>query len=356
MDPAMRSAVLYPEQPLCDAREHGDVFYKTDEHLNPHGHYTCYRALFDHFGPTIMGKISPHEAPVVANRVHATGNLGIRLDTEPMEVMESWGLAINAATRRIFRNRNRPGRVEVFQHDDHARPKAIIFGDSNMEQLRYLLIPHFSRVVLLSYCHQLFCDLVRGEQPDVVLHIMSELNLGKSPAYHPLLVPNTDFLSYCGEELPPDRPLLAVDFGTAGDGNEFIGEGWSFTEEAHTWMVGTTSTLPLPIKICRELASEGSGHMMTINLWPQPSTSPQRRVQRLTISYEDGTGRLDIGSFEIDGEIEINVPLPQPRFAPDGKACLKFEHPDGFAPSDEGQSDNRILSLAMRRLRIAKAP
>ena len=355
MDPAMRAAVLYPEQRLSDARRHDEVFYKTDEHLNLHGHYTCYRALFDHFGPTIMGTISPREAPVVAHRVQASGNLGIRLDTEPMEVMEGWGPAVNGATRRIFRNRNAPNRVEVYQHDDHARPKAIVFGDSHMEQLRYWLIPHFSRTIILYYCHQLFCDLVRVEQPDVVVHIMSELNLGKPPASHPLLVPNTDFFSYSGEELPPDLPLLAIDFGRGGGGSEVTGEGWSFPEEDHTWMTGTTSTLTLPIAICQELAGAVGGHTMTINLWPVPSASPRRRVQRLTISYEDDMGQLEIGNFEIDRETELVVSIPQLRSPPDGKACLKFEHPNGFAPRDEGQNDDRILSVGVRRLRIAKA-
>jgi hypothetical protein len=351
LDPAMRAAVLYPEPALRSARSEAEVYYKTDEHLNLHGHYVCYRALLNHIRRPLTITPLPQDALSI-RRVHVTGSLGMRLDAEPTEDREFWRHETRLGTKKIFRNRPGRGDVEVFEHENRKLPRAIIFGDSNSDELRYLLIPHFSRTVLVYHCHQFFYDLVRSEQPDLVLHIMAEARLGRPYADGAIALPNGDFLVHSGETLPKGSTLLAIDFGHGGESTAFTGEGWSYTEAAHTWMVGKESTVTLPPETSNLLASKFGRHWFSLDLYPLLCPSIGRNKQRLTISHGTGGRWTKIGEFEVCSLTKIEVPLPNFIFDDKETIFLRFEHPDCFSPADYGQADHRILSLSMQRMRI----
>jgi hypothetical protein len=346
IDPSMRNGIVYMEPVLREARARADVFFKTDEHMNLHGTYLCYRAILDHLNPVVA--LAPlSEDALAVKRRRVSGHLGMRLDDEPLEDLESWQPVPDGGAVCVFRNRGGQGSVEVFEHEDERRPRAILFGDSNLSEIRHLLVTHFSRTVIIEHCHRLFFDLVRSEKPDVILHLMSETRLGW---FHDL-VPAGDFLRHCGEPVPAGRALLAIDFSRNGNGERFVGEGWSFAENSHTWMTGARSTLVLPTDVVGKIADQADEVLLDVTLWPLLHR-PQRPSQRLTIGYQVGTETVDLGHFRMEQETRLEIPLPT-RFLPAGPdACLTFDHPDAFALTEFGERETRILSFGISRLSL----
>jgi hypothetical protein len=352
VDPAMRSALLYPERELLAARREGDVFYRTDEHLNSHGHYACYLALLDHIRAAYPVVPAPRSS-MGAQRVHVSGNLGMLLEDEPTEDREYWLQASDRGVRRPFQSRRGRSRVEIFESPDRTLPRALIFGDSHLDELRHILAPHFSRLVVVHQCHRFLYDLVRREQPDFVFRIMAELNLARVYEGGSIESSNADFLAQCGEPLPGSPILLSIDFGRHGESRAFITEGWSYVEETHCWMVGTESILRLPLGTGCTLPSSVQPHTMTISLWPLTWPAQSRNRQSLSISYGKPNAWKPLAKFDITGAVDLDVPLEKLQISGENTHYLRFEHPDGFSPRVYGEHDERILSFAVKRISIS---
>jgi hypothetical protein len=342
-------AVLYPYTELLEARKSGEVFYKTDEHPNSHGYHTCYLALLNHIQadypvvPTPRGSIQFHSA-------HVTGNLGMLLDEEPGEDREFWIPAHDRGVKCVFVSRRGRSRVEIFETGDQTLPRAIIFGDSSLHELRLILAPHFSRLVVVYYCHQFFYDLASREQPDFVFHIMAELSLGGSPIAEAALLPDGAFLAQCGERLVAGPILLSVDFGGGEESSALTATGWSYAETTHTWMVDGESVLRLPFETSQALASMRQLYTMTLSLWPLIWRPSGRNQQFLRVSYGQLHAWHELGSFEVSAETDLEVSLAALRWPADVPLYLRFEHPDGFSPEHYGMADQRVLSFALKRM------
>jgi alginate O-acetyltransferase complex protein AlgJ len=353
--PCMHAAVLYPEAALKDARKTGDVFLKTDEHLNLHGVYACYRALIDHLSSNIA--ITPVDRDALeVEHLYLSGNLGMRMEDEPMEFRDHWTSATRTRTARTFQNRNGRGRVELFENANQTLPRAIVYGDSTLDEMKYLLVENFSRTVIVYHCSQFFYDLVRREKPDVVVHFMTELRLGLPYADGAIGLPNGDFLLHCGEPLPAHLTLFTIDCGKGGGSAKFMGDGWSLEERDYTWMTDYYSFIALPREAGAALASSDRRFNVAINLVPLTRASLSRHRQRLEISCGYNDKWIDVGTFEINGDSRLQVALPQIDRRADQTLWLRFAHPDGFSPLEYGSADPRILSLAVRRITIFEAP
>jgi hypothetical protein len=352
LEPATRSAVLYPETELLAARQTEEVFYKTDEHLNSHGHYICYLALLDQMQADFPLSPAPRSSMKVQS-AHVSGNLGMLLDEEPTEDREFWAPAEDRGVRRAFLSRRGRSRVEIFETPDRSLPRAIIFGDSTLDELRHILAPHFSRIVVVHHCHQFFYDLACSEQPDFVFHIMAEVSLARYHADGAVHSPGSSFLAQCGERLPPGPILLSIDFGGENENSGLTGPGWSDPERTHTWMLGEESILRLPFETSQALVSNDALYTATISLWPMTRPESGRNRQRLSISYGSADAWNPLAGFEISDETDLEFSLPALRYPADENLFLRFEHPDGFCPQLYGQTDDRVLSLAVKRLTIS---
>jgi alginate O-acetyltransferase complex protein AlgJ len=348
MDPASRRAVLYPEQALRSANQLGEVFLQTDEHLNLRGYYACYHALLDHLGTALALRPMPPDA-LATRRLNVSGNLGMHLESEPTEDLDIW--LARAGTTRIFTKHGGAGRFEIFHTDDRTLPKAVVYGDSNADAMRHILTPHFSRTLMVYNCHQLFHELVRREQPDVVIHVMSELRLGRTSheGAATLDVIDTFFEQRAGP-LPSIDTMLAVDFDACGQSEPMLDGGWSECEDTHTWMTGAISRLRLPVETVQALTRTAERHWLELLLVPKLDSRHHR--QRLTISYGWQGAWTSIGDFTLREETWIRAPLPALTVPPEQMVFLRFEHADGFAPSEFGGTDQRVMSFAARRMSI----
>ncbi len=345
LDPALRAAVLYPEAALRAARQQGEVFFRTDEHINPRGSYACYRSVLDHVREHVPIVPVMQDDLVVSSR-HLTGNLGIRLDDEPGEKAELWRVAEFGGAARVFQTEPPLSRVEVFHHRDPALPKAVVFGDSNLFSLWHFLVPHFSRLVLVHDTQRMFHDLVASERADLVLNLMSETKLGNLAANGTAVLPTdtdiADFQDHCGGVLPaaPPAPLLSIDFAVGGNSAGFVREGWGEPEFGHTWMVDLHSVLAFPAGMIN------GATVLEIELTPNA-----RVPQRLILSLGDGENWETVASLTIEASRTQRMSLLQ--MMTKRARYMRFEHPDGCSPSTDGiGTDTRVLSFAMRHVAV----
>ena len=344
-----RPPALYPEDQLRAARREGEVFLRTDEHLNDFGTYVCYLALLDGLSEAVPLVPWPRDSLTSVPR-ELCGNLGVRLDEEPVELTEMLRLADSTSVRRVFRNPPGHSPVEVFRHHDGDLPKAVVFGDSNVTPLCRYLLPHFSRSVVLRDTQRLFHDLIRSERPDVVVNVMSEARLGNLGLDGTVVLPIdadiVDFLGHCGEAIPDgtDRTVLAIDFILGGDGATFARTGWSYPEANHTWMVDDTSILELPPFHSRRANQR---YVLEFDLWP--IEAGEHRSQELRIGVHAGRTWHELARVEVRNRMRLRVPLHGELLAADQPVVLRLDHPRGVAPPG---ADKRILSLAVTTLSV----
>jgi SGNH hydrolase-like domain, acetyltransferase AlgX len=248
--PALRACVLYPQDELRAGRASDEVFLRTDEHMNDFGAYICYRAILRAIGPAL--RMAPVDIEsFAASKRRLVGNLGIRLAGEPSEQTTMLDLPGRLPPLAGIRNKKGDRGIDVFRNEDKRLPSAIVFGDSNLHTLLPFLQPHFSRILSLPANQRFYFDLVRSDSPDVVINFISELTLGHEAAglaAAPIDNDVADFVDYC-EEIAPRAsraPLIAIDFSRNGSAAHFTRQGWSHTEDRHTWMIGAESVFELP--------------------------------------------------------------------------------------------------------------
>lgn len=352
------ASFLYPEEDLRRGRAEGDVYFKTDEHVNPRGAYICYRALLDLLKPVLgLEPLDPDDYTV--STYEFTGNLGMRLESEPAELAEVWHVPKLGGSARIFKSPPGDGRVEVFQHERNDLPKAIFLGDSNLFSLWHFLVPHFSRLILLHDNGRMFHDLIRREKPDLVVHVMSEMSIGNVTEKQFAIVPIDsdvhDFRDFCRTDLPEpeadEQLLLVVDFGMPETVGAYLREGWSFPEQGHCWMEGALSRLACPPV---DLAP-GVDHLrVEIDVFPH-AIPGEAALQRLHLSCAAGGEAVALGAREVrdTGWLSWTIGASSLGDVAGRELILTFEHPDGFSPESAGLSaDPRVLSCAVQRLAI----
>jgi alginate O-acetyltransferase complex protein AlgJ len=213
-DPAVELIDLRPA--LRRGKQAGDVYYKTDTHFSAGGAHRAYRAIASHpfcadldIEPLAIGKFPlavkplPHadlankevvalagdeiasiERPVETEVAQMVDIPRLRESVEgPLEVPSGYTFSPNPVHQtRIFERRG-----------GQDLPTAVVIGDSFMTGVLPFLLEHFRRLTWVWTPNPPF-SVVEREQPDIVIHLIAERFLIRSP-----LMPDW--------ELEPKRPV-----------------------------------------------------------------------------------------------------------------------------------------------------
>ncbi len=170
-DSSLRSAIIYPADRIIHGRRLREVCYKTDVHWTTWGAYLAYRELIDTL-PSCRSRIVP-EAALTVRETARLGDMMLWLDRRDRETaiaMEPPPVDVEEIfTTRTFKT----GQVDVYETENRALPKLVLFRTSNSTHLLPFLFHHFARVVGVASTTMHY-DLLRSEKPDVVISEISE--------------------------------------------------------------------------------------------------------------------------------------------------------------------------------------
>ena len=135
---------------------------------------------------------------------------------------------------------------------------------------------------------------------------------------------------------------LEILFGTAGNSDGYLCEGWSAPEAGFIWTLSCESRLQFP----RPRAARHYALEMRV----RPFVAPQQlSTQRLSVTVNDVT----IGAVAVEAPALLRFSVPWTVLAADAVTKVTFSLPDATRPSDvEGSHDRRRLSLAFERLAL----
>jgi hypothetical protein len=345
-----RADFVYPLRELVEARASRDTFFRTDVHWSAWGAYVGYRALVQAISRT--HRIDPiPESALSSSTGRMVGDLGIRLDEEPDEEV----IHLEADTPeyvKVFGNQAfSAGQVEVYESDGDAKPRAILFRDSNATAMLPLLAPHFSRLTVVA-THTFYHELVRSERPDLVIMQTTERQLARPETVgtsEPLIFPRdfdeAGFVEFTRMTLPlaERRHVIVTDFREGGNSASRRGVGWSHQEKDGVWMTDRESTVTLPLS-CEPGRGDFHLELDAIPIVMEPM-APRQRV-RLAAN-----GVL-LGERELNSPGTLTYRIPA-EAASGERLELTFEHPDAIAPEIDGRSrDIRKLSFRVSELRL----
>ena len=162
---------------LLQARQTGQVYFKTDTHWNPLGARAVYDAILLALQPDFpilkphpledFDQVTETESGDLAGLIHLKG-----------DIHESF-TALHARFEKPSRGlKNPPAGQMITVMPDKKLPKAVIFRDSFFNGLQPFTSEHFSRVVYVSGL-QYDPQLIAGENPDVIILEVAERYLNR---------------------------------------------------------------------------------------------------------------------------------------------------------------------------------
>jgi len=347
LSPGLRSSFIYPLQDLIDGRATDETFFRTDVHWTSWGAYIGYRALLASISRTHPMTPIPPQA-LQRSRRTMVGNLGVRLDEDVEEEVTDISLAATSFVKVFGNSAYTVGQVEIYEGPDKAAPRAVMFRDSNATAMLPFLAPHFSRLVLIAGT-AFYHEVVRQEKPDIVITQTGERQFARpvpGSAEGSLVFPG-DFdargfseVSGTALPLPSGDDALIVKFGADGDSARYRGEGWSWQEAPHVWMLGQESRLTLPVTM------PGQNHTLEIELIPYIAP-PQVATQR----YQIRMGERVLAEGELKKPQAVMAAIPGD-LAASPFVDILIHHPDAACPSATGRSsDQRELSFRATEMR-----
>ncbi len=188
--------LVYPISALTLRKSELETFWSVGSHWNYFGAYWGYLDLCEAIGRQVAlpRVLTPEDFQLSPYR-HA-GDLGVRLEPEPVEDEQVAGLT-NPQALKVFHNRAYSrGAVAVFEQPNKDLPRAVMFRDSATSWLVPFLAESFSRLVLVSST-EVYFDLVEAEQPDIVVTEMIERFLNE-PGEAPNDLDCRSFEDLCG--------------------------------------------------------------------------------------------------------------------------------------------------------------
>ena len=353
--------LLYPEAELKQARREKDVFFKTDEHLNPYGNYICYRYLLRHLEDMGLTAHAPEDYSIEIFQY--TGNIGIHLEAEPSEQAEDWCLTneqVPLKAQSVFRKGHKY--LEITRQQNQALPRALFFGDSNLDHLKKFLHPHFSKLVVLPAVHQMFYDLANYERPDLIVHVMTEHQFGlkflngrdqlKSITLAHL--DRYDFEDYFDMSLAVYEKSVVAElaFGEVENNHLYYLNGWGNLEKDRRWMLDSVSRLALDLSIVPDTCD-----FLYIEIKQLPFLNPPIiSQQRIRLSCKVGSKVFELEDHIIheEGLLLWKIDASILHNHCDDPMILMFEHPDAVAPFTvrEDSIDQRKLSFYVTKITI----
>ncbi len=150
-----------------------------------------------------------------------------------------------------------------------------------------------------------------------------------------------------GSRLDDSALAALIRFGAGGNAEAVQVHGWSMPEDGFAWAVGASSGLRIPYRAGRTAGRRGA-LALELKIMPlhAPRTIPAQRLTVVANGVAFATETIDTA---------CSVAFPVPGIAPDadGVLALTLLHPDGAAPADLGQSDDRrCLTVAVFEIRL----
>ena len=135
---------------------------------------------------------------------------------------------------------------------------------------------------------------------------------------------------------------LDIRFGIGGNGTMFQVTGWSFPEEEFTWSLGVEALLELPnLEKDREYI---------VLLEGAPFLHPPRLVEQVV---RFGVAGQELFSFKTRQAFRRSFRVPATRHQRNG-VVLSLGFPAASSPAAGGSSDQRVLAIAWKRIRLFK--
>jgi alginate O-acetyltransferase complex protein AlgJ len=175
--PGLSDHILYPLEPLRQARQSHETHYVTDTHWSSFGAYVAYKDLMTSLARDIE-LVQLEESDLAWSKQRYVGDLGVRLEPERFEIAEELLRGHSTTCKLTLQNRKfERGNLLVFENERNDLPSCVLFRDSFAHLLLPLLFESFSRLVAVSSLSVLY-DLLRAERPDVVIVQVAERFLG----------------------------------------------------------------------------------------------------------------------------------------------------------------------------------
>jgi len=186
--PYLSGHILYPLEPLQDARLRRETHWITDTHWNMFGAFVAYKELMASLARDI-DLVQLEETDLATTTLTYVGDLGVRFEPERSETIEVLARGFGPGCKLVVQNNKFDrGNVQVFTNGRADMPTCVLLRDSFAGSLIPLLLESFSRLVAVSSLSMLY-DLVRAERPDVVVVQMAERFLGTHWTGKEILMP-----------------------------------------------------------------------------------------------------------------------------------------------------------------------
>ncbi len=136
---------------------------------------------------------------------------------------------------------------------------------------------------------------------------------------------------------------MEISFHSNGNAQAYLGDGWSFAEDAMQWSIGGQSALTLPI------AANASAFELELDVMPHINP-PRLPHQQLTIIVN---GQPIATEIVTGSRQTVRARVPAGAMSGTAAQSIIFIHPMGTAPCDIGSAeDARPLAIAFFALKI----
>jgi hypothetical protein len=194
---------------LADMDKLGLTYFRGDSHPNWFGSYVAYATI--HAELSALLPLTPPLALQELLAVAAThgGDLFDQLPPGTAEAMP-WMVSLMQSPSRAeslikytidpAKRRAKPAEVPedyvkwftsretlVWEHEDRALPRCVIFRDSTASRFLDYLAEHFSRTVAVWWHGVVVEDVIEREKPDIVIKVQAERFLHLAPTVRPMV-------------------------------------------------------------------------------------------------------------------------------------------------------------------------
>jgi alginate O-acetyltransferase complex protein AlgJ len=195
LDALMRHLDAHSSLELVDLREtlraakqRERVYHRTDTHWNDVGAYLAYREILEAAGRQLpsLGEADPVPVRRRARRspglalVQSVGLERVYREETVELVPREPRSRVAAEQRRAYPELVRTQRPFAFEISDPDLPRAIVFRDSFANALIPFLSEHFERTLYI-WSPDVDPEPIEAERPDVVIHVIAERFLGRTP-------------------------------------------------------------------------------------------------------------------------------------------------------------------------------
>jgi alginate O-acetyltransferase complex protein AlgJ len=175
----LHAPVAYGLEDLQAAKQHAQLFSKTDTHWNHRGAYVTYRTICRDLARRGLPVVPLEEEAIQWSRDVTPGDLGSKLYPHVTSTTVRAELVAHKS-RNVFDNCvQNHGRVLIFGQDSPGLT-CVIFGESFTQNLLLFLKESFQRLVFV-HTSMLVSEILEVERPDVVLSTPLERFLLKVP-------------------------------------------------------------------------------------------------------------------------------------------------------------------------------